>query len=168
MTYRTRRLARADRLRGWAANREARATAQLNSQPELRHDWAFITQPGHIPARARMNAADDRAFRSLEKADAMASRADEIERQAANAIYSDDPDAIERLEAKIAKLEATRDARKARNAAWRTEHRAELRTMNAYERDQAQPFASYEITNLTGNIGRLRSRLEYLRRRAGA
>ena len=72
-TYRERRLAKAERLRGWAETREVRAEAQLNSNPETRHDIAFITQPGHIPARARMIAADDRAFESLHKASEMRS-----------------------------------------------------------------------------------------------
>ena len=68
MTYRERRLAKAERLREWAEKRNTKATATLNSKPGLRHDWAFITQPGHIPERARMNAADDRAHASLKKA----------------------------------------------------------------------------------------------------
>ena len=56
---------KADRLEEWAEKREVKASAQLNSHPEIRHDWAFITQPGHIPLRARMNAGDDRACESL-------------------------------------------------------------------------------------------------------
>ncbi|MFQ5807484.1 MAG: hypothetical protein ACE5I3_13635 [Phycisphaerae bacterium] len=59
---------RTDQYDEWAEKREAEAMAQLNSQQDLRHDWAFITQPGHIPARARMNQADETAYRSLEKA----------------------------------------------------------------------------------------------------
>jgi hypothetical protein len=107
-TYRERRQERADKLREWADKRQRRATAQLNSQPELRHDWAFITQPGHIPERARMNRADDRAFQSMDKAKSMSARADGIEAQAARAIYSDDPDATEQLRAKLERLEAER------------------------------------------------------------
>ena len=162
MTYRERRLARAERLRGWAEKRESEATAQLTSQPELRHDWAFITQPGRIPERDRMNRRDDAAFRSLDKANSMSSRADEIERQAANAIYDDDPDAIERLTEKIERLEAQRETFKSENAIYRREHRQELGRMTPYERDLAVPHASYEITNLGGNITRLRKRLDAL------
>lgn len=163
MTYRERRAARAERLREWADKRTARASADLASQPELRHDWAFITQPGRIPERARMNARDDRAFRSLDVADSMTSRAAEIDRQAEHAIYSDDPDAIPRLEARIAELEAKRDDYKARNAEYRKAHRAELAAMNAYQRDLAMPAASYTLTNLGGNITRQRARLAALR-----
>lgn len=163
MTYRDRRLAKAERLRGWADKRVAEATAALESFPEIRHDWAFVTQPGHIPFRARMNASDDRAHASLAKARGMAARADGIERAADNAIYSDDPDAIERLTEKIAALEAKRDDRKARNAAYRKDHRTELAAMTPYERSQAVPFPSYSLTNLSGNISRLRARLAYLK-----
>jgi hypothetical protein len=166
MTYRDRREAKADRLRGWAEKRETRAAADLNSYPEMRHDWAFITQPGRIPARTRMQAADDRAYASLQKAQSMASRADGIESQLAGAIYSDDPDAIERLRERIAKLEAERDQCKADNAAFRKAHRAELATMTAYQRDQVMPHRGYVVTNLTGNISKQRERLVGLETKA--
>jgi hypothetical protein len=66
---------KAARYDDWAEKREAKAHMDLNSHPELRHDWAFITQPGHIPFRARMNAADQRAIESLDKAKEMRSKA---------------------------------------------------------------------------------------------
>ena len=69
---------KAGRYQEWAEKREERATAALNSHPEYRHDWAFISQPGHIPARARMNAADDRAFESLNIAKGMREKAENI------------------------------------------------------------------------------------------
>ena len=69
---------KADRLDEWAEKRRERATAQLNSHPEVRHDWAFITQPGHIPFRARMNAADGRAYESLKVAGGMEARAESL------------------------------------------------------------------------------------------
>lgn len=69
---------RADRYDGWAHKREVRASAQLNSYPEIRHDIAFNTQPGHIPFRARMIAADNRAFESLRVAERMRGKADNI------------------------------------------------------------------------------------------
>ena len=74
--YRTEAAERkAERLEGWAEKREAKAEAALNSHPEIRRDWAFITQPGRIPLRERMNRADDRAFESLAKARHMRGRA---------------------------------------------------------------------------------------------
>jgi hypothetical protein len=182
MTYRERREARAERLREWAEKREAKANAQLTSQPELRHDWAFITQPGHIPARERMNRADDRACESLRKAESMASRAAGIEAQLDVSIYSDDPDAVERLRERIAGLEAERDRVKAFNATCRKgepdwtliterEKRNLLRVVetSAYSvTDKAgkfKGFPSYHLTNLSGNINRQRKRLQALERR---
>jgi hypothetical protein len=70
--------AKADRLDGWAEKREQKAEADLNSFPTIRHDWAFITQPGRIPFRERMNRADDRAIESLDVAKGMRERASNI------------------------------------------------------------------------------------------
>lgn len=66
---------KAEKYENWAEKREGKALTQLNSHPEIRHDWAFITQPGHIPFRARMNKADDRAHESLQKAKEMRGKA---------------------------------------------------------------------------------------------
>ena len=164
MTYRQRRLAKAARLRGWAETRVERANATLASFDHYRGDWAFATQPGRIPERDRMNRAEARSFESLDKADRMAARAASIEAAADHAIYSDDPDAIERLRERIAERERKRDDRKSANAAYRKEHAAELRTMTAYERSVAVPWPPYSITNLTQDIARLRARLTGLER----
>lgn len=69
---------KAERYEEWADKREVRANSQLNSMPEVRHDWAFITQPGHIPMRARMIAADDKAYESLNKASEMRGKANSL------------------------------------------------------------------------------------------
>jgi hypothetical protein len=167
MTYRDRREARAERLRGLAQAREQRAAAVLKAGEPYTGDLAFSTQPGHIPFRARLIAREDRAFESLRKAESMVSRADGIEGQLANAIYEDDPDAVEQLRARITRLEGERDAAKARNAAYRKEHKAELKAMDsAYERDQAMPYPGYFFANLSGNLSRQRARLSRLEREA--
>ena len=126
MTYRDRREARADRLRGWAAKRETAAEAVFEAGKPYTNDIAFNTQPGHIPFRAKLIAREDRACESLNKAESMRSRADGIEGQLAAAVYDDDPDAVEQLRARITRLETERDAAKAVNAAYRKEHKAEL------------------------------------------
>lgn len=163
MTYRDRRLAKAERLTEWAAKREDKA-AELHARNEpFRGDHAFNTQPGHIPERARVIARTERAWEHQNKAREMSSRAAGILAAADRAIYSDDPDAIEALEARIGELEAKRDRMKTRNAAFRKEHRAELKTMTPYQRNQAMPFQSFELTNLSGNIKRNRDRLAQLR-----
>ncbi len=69
---------KAERYEEWAHKREVKAEASLNSHPSIRHDWAFITQPGHIPFRARMIEADKRAFESLEVAEGMRRKAESL------------------------------------------------------------------------------------------
>lgn len=171
-TYRERRLARAEQLAGWAAAREAKsdaaheasraATAQIPfGQPIL---VGHHSERRHRAAVERGRNAADASLTHARKADEMAQRAATIEAQAAGAIYSDDPDAIERLQAKLAGMEAERERMKAANAEFRKQNRDALKAMSAYERGQAVPFASYSITNLGGNITRTRQRIEQLQR----
>jgi hypothetical protein len=178
MTYRDRRMAKAERLRGWAEKRQTRAAVTLAQGEPYRHDWAFITQPGHIPQRARMIASDERTYESLAKAANMRSRADGIEAQAAGAIYSDDPDVVERLRERIAELEAERDRVKAYNASCRkgspdpsflTERqRSGLETAERFQGDYQErrkhQLPPYVLSNLSGNIARQRERLAQLER----
>jgi len=70
--------AKAERYEEWAGKREEKAAVTLDSNPTLRHDWAFITQPGHIPERARMIKADDRAHESLRVAKGMRHKAESL------------------------------------------------------------------------------------------
>lgn len=179
MTYRERREARADRLRGWAAKREERASADLATGDQYRGDIAFNTQPGHIPERARLIAREDRAYASLAKAASMSARAATIEAQADRAIYSDDPDAPERLRERIAELEAERARIVAYNAAVRKAgkvtpealallddaQRADLDVIArvaAYQLRAGGQFPSYATSNLSGTIGAVRKRIARL------
>ena len=166
MTYRDRREARAERLNEWAGKREVRAAAVFKAGEPFTSDNAFNTQPGHIPFRAKLIAREDRAHESLGKAASMRSRAGGIEDQLATSIYDDDPDAIEQLRVRIARLETERDAAKAANAAYRKAHKAELAPMSRYERGQAVPYPGYHFENLSGNLSRQRARLARLEREA--
>lgn len=177
-TYRERRLAKAERLREWADKREAKAAAVFEANEPHTRDWAFITQPGHIPARARIIAQEDRAHQSVAKAREMARRADGIEAAAERAIYSDDPDAADRLRERIAELEAERDRIKRYNASCRKaakaggtgdlsilddKQRADIASLArvcAWQVRAGGAFPAYVSSNLSGNIGRLRRRLE--------
>jgi hypothetical protein len=174
MTYRERREAKAERLHGWAAKREADAARVFKRHEVYRGDTAFNTQPGHIPERARVNRQDERAYESRQKARGMESRASGIESQLAGAIYSDDPDAIPALEARLAKLEAKRDRIKADNAAFRKAVKAagvpKSEMPYSWQGGKFQGHtlhADFELTNLGGDITRNRKRLEDLRRQAG-
>jgi DNA repair exonuclease SbcCD ATPase subunit len=172
MTYRERRLRRAEKLRGWSETNEARSDAKYEAAKQIADGIPFgqpILVGHHSEGRHRrdLKRIDDGYSASFElhnKANAQASAADEIEAQAAGAIYSDDPDAIEALTAKIAKLEAERERRKTVNAEYRKAHRDELKAMSAYEKSQAIPYPSYSLSNLSGNITRCRQRLQRLQR----
>jgi hypothetical protein len=169
VTYRERREARAAKLDEWAAKREAKQHALSEA---ARADEAATGIPfgqpilvGHHSERRHRNAIAkiDRAMaasvENAQTAESMRSRAAEIERQSDRAIYDDDPDAVERLTERIAELEAERERRKQANATYRREHREELKAMDAYDRHHAVPYPTYSLSNLSGNISRLRKRL---------
>lgn len=174
-TYRERRLERAERLREWAGKREAQSDALAASSHALL-DVIPFGQPilvGHHSERADRSRRD-RAWNQMgaavengRKAERMASSADEIERQADRAIYDDDHDAIERLTAKLAGLEAERDAVKAKRAEIRKAGGAKLRAMGGWDREEvmrAAGAAQYRVTNLGGQITSARQRLARLQR----
>lgn len=186
-TYRERREARAERLREWAAKREEKAEAAESAARDLADRIPFgqpILVGHHSQRRAerdqeRIQGGFRRSFEHAEKARRMASRADSIESQLAGSIYSDDPDAIEALEARIATLEAERDRIKAYNASCRkgerdlsllddAQRRLILRVaeVTPYAIGKGGAFPGYHLTNLSGNIARNRKRLDSLRRAA--
>ena len=172
MTYRERRLRRAERLREWSASNEVKSEQRGTAADEIMSHIP-LGQPilvGHHSERrhrkdlARIQDGISAAVELGRKAEAQARAADEIEAQAANAIYDDDPDAIERLSEKIMALETRREQMKAANADYRKAHRDELKAMSPYERGQAIPYPSYSLSNLGGNISRCRERLVRLQR----
>ena len=181
MTYRERRLRKAERLREWADTRAVSAQAVFEANKPFTTDHAFNTQPGHIPLRARIIAREHRAHESLAKASNMESRADSIEAAADRAIYSDDPDAIEQLEKRIIGLEAERERIKAYNISCRKgardvslldeKQQADLVTIArvaSYQLGKNGEFPAYSLSNLSGNIAQQRKRLDTLKRARAA
>lgn len=188
-TTRERREARAERLRGWAEKRETKAAADLERARNMASVIPF-GQPilaGHYSERSDRNYRDrigrtfDRSFEHAKKAESMTSRAAGIEAQLDRSIYSDDVDAIERLEERIAELEAERDRIKAFNDSCRKAaktggvgdtsilndaERQDLMTLARVAAFQLRPggaFPAYKLTNLSGNIKRNRDRLAQLK-----
>ena len=180
MTRRERLERKAERLHGWAAKRETAAAAVFKAGEVYHGDTAFNTQPGHIPERARLIAREDRAYASHKKAQGMESRAAGIEHALDRSIYSDDPDALESLAARIAELEASRDRMKRINAEIRkgdgwldrlaasgcpiTDHEGK-HLVDAARFSGSKGYPAYALTNIGGNIRRLKERAEEIKRR---
>lgn len=180
-TTRDRRLARAERLDGWAERNAERGTATVTRAAELA-DLIPFGQPilvDHYSARTdrnfrnRIASSFDRGYATLSKADEQARRAESIRRQAEHAIYSDDHDACDKLRERIAHLEAQRDRVKAYNASCRKgtpdvsllddAQRASLESAQRWtpgfmERKRGQ-MPPYVLSNLSGEIKRNRDRL---------
>jgi hypothetical protein len=191
MTTRERREARAARLREWADKREAKSTAAFDAVRQIA-DNIPMGQPilvgHHSEAHARrdqdrIHSGMRRAVDNQDTAKAMRQKAANIESAVDRAIYSDDPDAREQLERKIADMEAQRaaitaynlDCRKAAKTGghgnlslleWDTP--SGLRSIARMVNDcatagQLRPgwaLPTYAASNLSGNIARLRKRLE--------
>lgn len=184
MTYRDRREARAERLREWAEKRDVKADAAEAKTRQLA-DMIPFGQPilvgHHSEGRSRRDA--ERIQRGMSatvehsrKADEMRSKADNIEAAAEHAIYSDDGDAIERLEGRIAELEAKRSRIKAYNTSCRKGARDVALLSDAEQADilNVAKHASFQLrengaapaywlSNLSGNLNAQRKRLASLR-----
>lgn len=166
-----------EKRREWANGRQAKA-AELHARNEpFRGDWAFATQPGHIPERARVIARTEKAFEHLRVASHHTVAANGIERALDRSIYTDDENATEALEARIRENEAKREQVKLINKLYRKGDAAGLQALglsleglretlsqpgNLYK----VPFAPYELSNLGGRITNDRKRLEFVKAQA--
>lgn len=182
MTHRERREARAARLREWAEKREQKSKAAFGTAGQIADGIPFgqpILIGHHSEKRARRD--QDRIERNMRagvehsrKAEQMRDRAENIEKAADAAIYSDDPDAVEALEARIADLEAQRDRIKRYNASCRKGAR-DLSILDEPQKEDLigclkyaafqcknGAFPAYVLSNLSGNIKRNRDRLVQL------
>jgi len=167
---------------------EARAGAVLNVGPNhYSRDWAFITQPGHIPARAQWQRKQERALGDQRKAQYYRDKAESIGK---GGISSDNPDASEKLTERLAKLELDQERMKAANfvvrAFWKHGNRSDntddelamyFRRMEekagikntTVARKLLEPdfcgrrgFADYMLTNNSANIRRIKQRIKEL------
>lgn len=186
MTYRERRMARAERLEEWSEKNRERADARL-SQVRAERDLIPIGQPilvghhsegrhrGHL---ARMRRSEEIGMEQAARARSQESRAAEIRRQADRAVYSDDVDAVERLVERIAGLEAEKAARDAGVKAYNRSVKAGAPDPSVLpdglREDLGKPhlhslllrpdgsFRPGQSKNLAANINRLRKRLREL------
>lgn len=187
-THRERLERKAERRRDWADSREAKADAASKTAHDIGAGIPMgqpILVGHHSEKRARrdverINTAMGAVVDNSHMADTHREKATNIERALRQSIYDDDPDAIEQLTAKIERLEAKRARIKAYNASCRKaaktggvgdtsllddQQRQELATtarVCAYQLGTGGAMPAYELTNLGGNINRLRKRLEAL------
>lgn len=174
MTRRERAIARLERRREWAAGRRDKAAACFAVAEPYRGDIAFNTQPGHIPERARVIAAQERGFAHSDMAAHHEGKAKGIERQLANTVFSDDADAVEQLRGKIEKERAMVERMKAANKIvrkYKNDIPAGVAALVAagfpavmaklFEPDFAGHlgFPSYALTNAGANIRRMEGRI---------
>jgi len=199
MTYRERRERRAERLREWADKRAAKSAAGFQAAKRIADGIPF-GQPilvGHHSEKhhradiARIDSGMRRGIENENKAAEMRSKAANIDAAADAAIYSDDPDAIEALTAKLERLEAERERCKVINKAIRkhglallmeeakngepihllpaltAREAADLLSVvrhQPYYNAESKGFPPYHTANLGGNITRARQRLAGLKR----
>lgn len=173
MTRRERLERKLEKRHDWAASRHRKAAHGFAQAEPYRGDVAFNTQPGHIPERARVIRATERAFEDTKMAQHHEQKAAGLAHQLDRAIFSDDDNAVEALKARIAENLAKREHMTARNKAYRkgleafaafegcTIEQAEKRreTIEAGYSWCRQPHPAYELSNLGGRIRADRERL---------
>lgn len=185
MTRRERLERKAELRREWAEKREQRANAAYSRASAI-GSMIPMGQPilvGHHSEkrhRADLNKIDNAMRDSVESskmAEHHESKADGIERQLATSIFSDDPDAVEALEAKAAAIDAECETMKAANKAFKKAKGAAgwaagLPDAEKHEADAValfricpyhkQPYPSYALTNARANARRLRERIKII------
>lgn len=191
MTRRERLEGLRERRLKWARLRAEKSAGLLKSTEHLRGDWAFITQPGHIPERARVIARIDRAMKHGEMANCHEAKAGGLAWQLDRTIFSDDADASERLVEKAAHLRSRREWCSKVNAAWRKakkpkaddttgwagiaaslgvepEALREGRLNMARDFVERGPYPPYVLSNLGAEIRRCEKRIDEVKRRMDA
>ena len=177
MTTRERIEARIERREEWAATRQSRAASVFHESERYRGDYAFNTQPGHIPERARVIRMEDQAAEHATMAQHHDAKAAGLADQLERSVYSDDADAIAQLEARMAEHEATRDRMKLVNKLFKKGDAAGLAALGLNLESLTQrvaaigyswvtaPYESYQLTNLGARIRADKERIAEIQRR---
>lgn len=192
MTRRERLEAKVERRMEWAGKADVRSNAAMKTADSIAEHIPFgqpILVGHHSERHARRN--QERIANNMDKcveqsrlADHHREKAAGLSKQLEHAIFSDDPDAIEALEAKISNLEKTQEFMVAANKICRNkklsdaEKIAKLRELapnlsNEAVSEMIHPvhswqcvgFASFSLTNNNANIRRCKARLESIKRR---
>ena len=137
----------------------------------------MISGAGNFPVakKQKQNAAADRNMEEYRQIEGLL---DKIRSIGTGGISSDDPQAVEKLKAKLTALERLQDTMKQANAYYR-KHKtldgcpvltaAQIADINAGMakswRGQPKPFESFELSNNNANIRRLKERIAELEKR---
>ncbi|MCM1219219.1 MAG: YodL domain-containing protein [Lachnospiraceae bacterium] len=137
----------------------------------------LITGGSNFPVRKKekQNAAADKNMQEFNEIQGLL---DKIRSTGMGGISADDPNAVEKLESKLAKLEQAQETMKAVNAYYRKnktldgcphlspEQIERLKTsMSGSYRANPKPFESYQLSNNNAEIHRLKDRIAALTRR---
>ena len=185
--YKTRRSERVDRLNARAATMRQESERRQGTVTRMTDVMAGspILCGHHSEGRHRRDI--DKIHNNMRASIDAQNKAEEYERRAKaaennTAISSDNPDAIDALKEKLAKLENLRDRMKLTNKQYRkggadaitdiTEAQREtIRTAMddrpEWRRQASQPFEKFEITNLGARIRATKKRIEHLEAHAG-
>lgn len=126
--------------------------------------------------RARIHASMDRGVAEHRKAEHHESKARGLAIALERSIYDDDPDAVERLQAKVAELEASRELMKQANATFKKRGREGVAELLGAERAEevfrrasytadSRPFPAYALSNSGVEVRRCKQRIELIRKR---
>ncbi len=185
MTRRERLEAKLERRRAWAEKAKARSDRRFNVARRIA-DGIPLGQPllvgHHSEAHARRDA--ERITANMSKgveegklAQHHEAKAGGLADQLDRSVFSDDADAIEQIEARIADHEAKRDRMKRVNALYKKGDAAGLETLGLnLEELRARvatvglswvkaPYESYQLTNLGARIRSDRERVEQIKAR---
>jgi hypothetical protein len=153
--------------------RAERLRKEGEARVQRARDMASIIPFGQPILVGHHSEKGDRAYRgrirgNFEKGFALQKAAGEAEARAAavgsGGISSDDPDAVAKLSAQLAEAEALQEAMKARNVAWRKAGNKAGRQADGTWVDP--PCASYQLSNNSANIARIKLRIEQLKKAA--
>ena len=134
----------------------------------------MIAGPANFPVKKKQkqNASDDKNMREWQDIQGLL---DKIRSTGMGGISADDPNAIDKLQAKLEKLEATQEMMKAVNAYYRKHKTLEgcphlsQKSIEAFQSGIAEggggsPFLPWQLSNNNANIRQVRSRIEQLTR----
>jgi hypothetical protein len=183
MTTRERLERKLEKRQEWADKANARSAAALDNARQMTEHIPLgqpilvghYSEAGHRRTMERCAAQMDKGVEEYRRAEYHESKANGLERYLENTIFDDDPDAEEKISAKLAELERIQEQWKATNKIIRSKASTEEKALQlvalglqqtaAYNTIERGGIPSYALQNNNANIRRYRQRLESIRTR---